>query len=96
MERMVIVEVNSDGRESPTSAAGRIASLGPEGAFVELCEDYPVGCLLSICFKLPPLFSPISCSAIVRSHRPGRGIGVEFTDLMPADRKRIQKLVDNN
>ena len=96
MERMVIVEVNSDGRETPTSATGRIASLGPEGAFVELGEDYPIGCSLNICFKLPPLFSPISCSAIVRSRSPGRGIGVEFTDLVPADREQIQKLVDDH
>ena len=96
MERMVIVEVNSDGRETPTSATGWVASLGPEGAFVELGEDYPIGCSLNICFKLPPLFSPIGCSAIVRSRSPGRGIGVEFTDLVPADRERIQKLVDNN
>ncbi len=93
---MIVADVNSDGRERPTSAAGRIASLGPEGAFIELCEDYPVGCWLNICFRLPPLFSQIGCSATVRSHSPGRGIGVEFTDLMPADRERIQKFVDNN
>ncbi len=93
---MIVADVNSDGRGSPTSAAGRIASLGPEGAFIELCEDYPVGCLLNICFRLPPHFSQIGCSATVRSHSPGRGIGVEFMDLMPADRERIQKFVDNS
>ena len=93
---MIVADVNSDGRGSPTSAAGRIASLEPEGAFIELCEDYPVGCSLNICFRLPPHFSQIGCSATVRSHSPGRGIGVEFMDLMPADRERIQKFVDNS
>ena len=93
LENPVIAEVTSDGGEG-TSAAGRVASLGPEGAYLELSEDYPIGCPLNICFKLPPSFSAIICSAIVRSHSPGRGIGVEFTDLMPADRERIKKFVD--
>ena len=96
MGTMLLADVNCDGRESPATAAGRIASLGPEGAFIELREDYPVGCSLNICFRLPPLFSRIACSATVRSHSPGRGIGVEFMDLMPADRERIQQFVDNS
>ena len=93
LEHPVIAEVTSDGGEG-TTAAGRVALLGPEGACFELSEDYPIGCPLNICFKLPPSFSAIVCSAIVRSHSPGRGIGVEFTDLMPADRERIKKFVN--
>ena len=54
LENPVIAEVTSDGGEG-TSAAGRVASLGPEGAYLELSEDYPIGCPLNICFKLPPL-----------------------------------------
>ena len=96
MASSVIAEVNSHGREGPASAAVRIASLGPEGAFLELCEDYPIGCSLNICFKLPPSFSTIGCSAIVRSHSLGRGVDVEFMDLVPADREQIRQFVDNH
>ncbi len=93
MATPIIAEVNS-GSGASTSAAGRIASLGPEGAHLEIHEDYPIGCPLNICFNLPPSFSTIICSAIVRSHSPGRSIGIEFTELMPADRERIKKFVD--
>ena len=92
MDSAVTAEVNADGREG---AAGRIASLGPEGAYLELSEDYPIGCSLNLCLRLPPSFSPMVCSAIVRSHSAGRGVGVEFTGLMPADRERIEKFVNN-
>ena len=93
MDGAIVADVNSYGRESPASSAGRIASLGPEGAYIELSDDYPVGCSLGVRFKLPPSFSTIGCSAIVRSRNVGRGVGVEFTDLMPADRERIKEFV---
>ncbi len=92
MQGQVTAEVNSYRREH-TSVAGRIVSLSPTGAFLELGGDYPIGSALNLLFRLPPLFATISCAAVVRSHRPGRGIGVEFVELARQDREHIEKFV---
>jgi hypothetical protein len=92
LQRPVTAEVTSS-RSGQTGVAGRIASLSPTGAFLELAADYPIGCSLNLFFRLPPLFTSIGCSAVVRSHRWGRGIGVEFVDLAQHDCEQIKKFV---
>lgn len=70
-----------------------MTSLSPTGAFLELATDYPIGCALHLCFRLPPHFTTIGCSAVVRSGRWGRGVGVEFVDLAQPDREHIRTFV---
>jgi hypothetical protein len=92
LQRPVSAEVTSF-RSGHTGVAGRITSLSPTGAFLELAENYPIGSSLNLCFRLPPLFVTIGCSAVVRSHRWGRGVGVEFVELARHDCEQIKKFV---
>lgn len=92
LQRPVTAEVDTHGLASgPVSA--HIASLSPVGAFLDVGADYPIASSITLCFRLPPRFVTISCAAVVRSRRAGRGIGVEFVDLAAADRDQIEKFV---
>jgi hypothetical protein len=80
-------------RSVAVAMSGRVATIGAGGAFVEVSEDYPLGCVLSLRFKLPPAFAEIICWAIVRDNSMGRGVGIEFSDIAPSDRERIHTFV---
>lgn len=80
-------------RGDVSPASGRLATLGPGGVFIELGQEYPLGSLLSLRFKLPPSFNEIVCWGVVRNALYGRGVGIEFSDLRPGDRDRIASFV---
>ena len=67
--------------------------LGAGGAFLELSGSYPVGSMLRLVFKLPATSVEVSCSAIIRSCLKETGVGAEFWNLEPDDRKRISTFV---
>jgi len=81
-------------RSVAVAMSGRVATIGAGGAFVEVREDYPLGSVLSLRFKLPSTFAEIICWAIVRDNLLGRGVGVEFSDIAPVDRARIHAFVN--
>ena len=66
------------------------------GAFLEVDETYPVGSELSVAFRPDPMLDEVSCQAVVRHSLDGTGIGVEFVDLEPLDRARIQVFVEQH
>lgn len=92
LQRPVTAEIDAYGTAQGPVAA-RMASLSPAGAFLEISADYAIGSSLHVGFRLPPRFTIISCSAVVRSRRGGCGVGVEFVELTPADRQQIERFV---
>jgi c-di-GMP-binding flagellar brake protein YcgR len=76
-----------------TRADERLADLSLGGAFIETSQFYPVGSVLSLRFKLPNIFSLITCTAIVRRTVYNQGFGVEFLDLSPEDSSKLESFL---
>ena len=88
----VLVEISAEqGDAAPSS--GHVVSLGHDGAFIEVSGSYPEGSRVIVRLKLPPTFDEIICWATVRNGRSGRGIGIEFHDLVERDADRIRGFV---
>ena len=69
---------------------GVMTVLGAGGAFVEVSEPYDVGSEVGLRFVLPGTRDEIACGGVVREFVPGRGIGVEFTNISAIDRERVR------
>ncbi len=69
---------------------GIVTVLGAGGAFVEVSETYEVGSAVGLRFLLPGTREEIACDGVVREFVPGRGIGIEFTEISPIDRERVR------
>lgn len=76
------------GLSSPVG--GVVTVLGAGGAFLEVSEAFEVGSPVGLRFRLPGTSDEIVCGGIVKDYVPGRGIGVEFTQLAPIDRERLK------
>ena len=67
--------------------------LSVHGAFLRMNDTYAIGRVLDLRFMLPNADTFITCSAIVRHQRLGRGIGVEFFGLSPETRGQIESSI---
>ena len=72
---------------------GVVTVLGAGGAFVEVNEEYIVGDEVGLRFVWPGTHDEVACKCVVRDYLPGRGIGVEFTDILAIDREHVRALV---
>jgi PilZ domain-containing protein len=72
-------------------AVSRVATLGLGGMFIEAAEPAAIGAGIRMVFKIGG--SEVRARAMVRSSRPGKGMGVEFTSMNPEDRARLHRLV---
>ena len=73
-----------------TPVGGVVTVLSAGGKFVEVSEGFTLGSHVGIRFTLPGTKEEIVCGGIVRDNVPGRGIGVEFTQLANIDRERLR------
>ena len=89
-DQRFVVEIvpDSGGRSN-----GQAVSVGFGGAFLATSDDYREGTRLRIRFRLPPTFSEIMCTAVVRNRAPGRGVGVAFSELSYWERQELQRFV---
>ena len=55
-----------------------------------MSESFDVGTLVGLRFSLPGTTEEIVCGGVMKANVPGRGIGVEFTQLAPIDRERLR------
>ena len=67
--------------------------VSTHGAFLKMNDTYAIGRVLDLRFMLPSADTFITCSAIVRHQRLGRGIGVEFFGLSPETLGQIENSV---
>ncbi len=88
-ERLVVEIVPDSGGRSNR----QVVSVGFGGRFLELSDDYREGTRLRIRFRLPPTFSEITCTAVVRNRAPGRGVGVAFSELSCGECEELQRFV---
>ena len=88
-ERLVVEIVPESGGRSN----GQVVAVGFGGAFLEMSDNYREGTRLRIRFRLPPTFSEIMCTAVVRNRAPGRGVGVAFSELSFGEREELQRFV---
>ena len=88
----VLAELSAEQGDG-ASSSGHVVSLGHGGAFIEVAGSYPEGSRVIVRLKLPPAFDEIICWATVRDGRNGRGIGIEFHDLVERDAERIRSFV---
>ena len=73
--------------------AEQLRDLSVGGAFVVPFDGLRPGGLLDVKFKLPGDDREILCSAIVRHTGGGDGIGIQFLDLQPTEKSRIEAFV---
>jgi hypothetical protein len=75
-------------------------SLGPpnvsatsvlEALFIATVQGFPAGAIVGLRFALGSI--SINSKVIVRNVYPGQGIGVQFLDLSPEDRNRLQAFI---
>ena len=71
-------------------ANARLLNLSESGAALEASGMFAIGTLLNVSFGLPGCKTQISCWAQVRQVFPGRGVTMEFQDLVPFARGRIR------
>ena len=71
---------------------GQIMEVSEGGGFVQINGDQAVGTHVMLRFRVP-LLDEVICTGVVRYHRLGVGIGVEFLRLSDADRGHIGELV---
>lgn len=74
--------------------------VSERGAFLKTDRHPPLGTPIDLCFRLPGCWSEIRCRGTVRStsdgdgHPHSGGIGIEFRDLAPADRERLEAFIE--
>ncbi len=77
-----------------TKTRRTLRDLSEGGAFIETAEGFPIGSVLSLRFDLPGVRDLISCAVSVRNVRSdGTGLGVQFLDLSPDDRRLVTAFV---
>ncbi len=77
-----------------TKARRTLRDLSEGGAFIETAEGFPLGSVLSLRFMLPGVRDLISCAVTVRNVRNGgAGLGVQFLDISPNDRRLVSAFV---
>lgn len=83
--------IGQDGIFTRTDEVLRDLSVG--GAYIASRQIHPVGSIISIRFRLSMATNLISCSALVRSTRPGDGFGVQFLDISRENVRLIERQV---
>ena len=70
-----------------------LRDLSERGAFIQTQQHFCAGSILSLRFQLPSSSRLVSATVIVRSHREGLGLGVEFLDLTPEHQAELRGFV---
>ncbi len=88
------VEMGIRQSSHPVSWDGHIKVVSERGGFVQIGGDHAVGTQVMLRFGFP-LIDEVLCTGVVRYHKLGVGIGVEFLGLSDADRGHIGGLVED-
>ncbi|HEY6944955.1 MAG TPA: PilZ domain-containing protein [Candidatus Acidoferrum sp.] len=73
------------------SQVSPVKTLGGGGLFLATSAVRPVGTSLTLLFEVPGGF--VQAQGVVRSVRPGEGMGLEFTDVGPQARALLESLL---
>jgi len=61
------------------------------GLFLHTPDPLPLGTVLELVFDVKP--DEVRARAIVRDSVPGKGMGVQFVQMQPADRGRLNRFL---
>ena len=70
-----------------------IRTVGLGGMFIFEDDPLPEGTMLQLVFQLPGGKDSVRARATVRLAEVGRGMGVEFVQMSPAERARLSQLM---
>ena len=84
----VWVAWQGDGVERTVS---KVQDLSLGGVFITTAKPPPMGTVLKLLFSMPE--GEVRITAVVRSLRPGEGMGVKFTDMTGKDQARLHDAV---
>ena len=76
----------------PGPSEALIRAIVERGGFVEIGGNYAMGTPVMLRFGFP-LIDEVLCTGVVRHHKPGVGVGVEFLNLVETDREHLAGLV---
>ena len=79
---------------TPITDQGLLRVLSGGGVFVEVDENYPLGTVVRLQFKLPGEDEDVRCHGGVCYSVEGQGLGLESLDISPDDRDRLMIFVD--
>jgi tetratricopeptide (TPR) repeat protein len=69
----------------------RAETIGMGGLFLHTPKPPSKGSIIELLFDLKA--GEVRARAVVRSHRPGKGMGVQFVEMQPADRARLNQFL---
>jgi len=69
----------------------RVSSVCLGGLFIREADPPPAGSLLQLLFETPN--GEVRARATVRNSFPGRGMGVEFTQMRQEERARLSQML---
>ena len=84
--------VRAEAAGQPYSVEGRNISVG--GMLVKTEKTLEEGVSLRLEFQLPGELLPVHAIGVVQHVMPGSFMGIRFTNLAEADRRRIESYVD--
>jgi len=87
----LIQEIECEGEAGKFSK--RLADISAGGMFVDTLNRFALGAAVTTRFHLPNSTDPIVASAKVVYVQERIGTGLEFVDLKPEDRKKIEEIV---
>jgi len=79
------------GRDTPMRSSGHTINLSERGALLDVTESCVTGDFLTVRFQ-DPTIGDVTCTVIVRTTAPERGVGVEFVNLADQDQQRFRAL----
>ena len=67
-----------------------LPNISPQGMFINTLKQFPVGAILKVRFRLSRSGAVVHTRAEVRYCLPDVGIGIEFLEISPEDRRAIE------
>ena len=88
------IRVAMASEDTSTVVPAKLSMLGAGGAFLEILKLFAVSSSVTLHFTLPSTPpADILCAAQVRYAIDGKGLGLQFLDLTPEQRKSITSFV---
>ena len=78
-------------KSSARRGVSRAEVLGMGGLFLQAPDPLPLGTVIELLFDLKA--GEVRARAIVRDSTPGKGMGVQFVQMQPADRARLNQFL---
>ena len=90
----IVVDFSVLHAATATTGQGLLRVLGGGGVFVEVDQNYPLGTVVLLQFRLPGEDEDVRCHGGVCNGVDGQGVGLQFLDISQRNRDRLMVFVD--